>query len=134
VTEVEGAKAGGVSQNAGARDLMECRGSRGQVPDLAISARGATTMANTLIPVHEQKASPEEIEALDIRRRWGLTFQVIAGQFAFFAILLTVWTGQDLTYSPGWVHPMFYYNVLAGVLAVIFFIYGSYLKRGAPEF
>jgi hypothetical protein len=31
-------------------------------------------------------------------------------------------------------HPMFYYNVLAGALALILGIYGSYLKRGAPEF
>jgi hypothetical protein len=29
---------------------------------------------------------------------------------------------------------MFYFNVLAGTLAVIFGIYGTYLKRGAPEF
>jgi hypothetical protein len=29
---------------------------------------------------------------------------------------------------------MFYYNVLTGVLAVIFGIYGTYLKRGSQEF
>jgi hypothetical protein len=90
-------------------------------------------MANVLIPVSEQSASPDEIEALDKRRQWGLTFQVIAGQFAFFAVLLTLWSGQDLTYSPGIVHPMFYYNVLAAALAVIFGMYGTYLKRGAPQ-
>lgn len=91
-------------------------------------------MANPLIPVHEQTASPDQIEAIDHRRRWGLTFQVIAGQFAFFAVLLTVWSGQDATYSPGWVRPMLYLNVLTGALALIFGIYGTYLKRGAPEF
>jgi hypothetical protein len=91
-------------------------------------------MANPLIPVSEQAASPDQIEAIDNRRRWGLAFQVIAGQFAFFAVLLTLWSGQDLTYSPNWMHPMFYYNVLAGALALILGIYGSYLKRGAPEF
>jgi hypothetical protein len=91
-------------------------------------------MENTLVPVNERSASPDEIEAIDKRRQWGLTFQVIAGQFAFFAVLLTLWSGQDVTYSPGWVHPMFYFNVLAGTLAVIFGIYGTYLKRGAPEF
>ena len=91
-------------------------------------------MANLSIPVDEQRATPDEIEAIDKRRRWGLTFQVISGQFAFFAVLLTLWSGQDLTYSPSGVHPMFYYNVLAGVLAVAFGIYGTYLKRGAPEF
>jgi hypothetical protein len=91
-------------------------------------------MANTLIPVSEHAASPDEIEAIDKRRRWGLTFQVISGQFAFFAVLLTLWSGQDVTYSPHLIHPMFYYNVLAGVLAVIFGVYGTYLKRGAQEF
>jgi hypothetical protein len=91
-------------------------------------------MENTLVPVNERSASPDEIEAIDKRRQWGLTFQVIAGQFAFFAVLLTLWSGQDVTYSPGWVHPMFYFNVLAGTLAVIFGICGTYLKRGAPEF
>ena len=91
-------------------------------------------MENTLVPVNERSASPDEIEAIDKRRQWGLTFQVIAGQFAFFAVLLTLWSGQDVTYSPGWVHPMFYFNVLAGALAVIFGVYGTYLKRGASEF
>ena len=91
-------------------------------------------MENTLVPVNERSASPDEIEAIDKRRQWGLTFQVIAGQFAFFAVLLTLWSGQDVTYSPGWVHPMFYFNVIAGALAVIFGVYGTYLKRGASEF
>jgi hypothetical protein len=43
--------------------------------------------------------SPSAIEAIDKRRQWGLNFLVISGQFGFFAILLTLWTGQDLTYS-----------------------------------
>jgi hypothetical protein len=29
---------------------------------------------------------------------------------------------------------MLYLNVLTGALALIFGIYGTYLKRGAPEF
>jgi len=91
-------------------------------------------MANLSIPVAERTLNPDEVERLDKRRQWGLTFQVMAGQFAFFAVLLTLWTGQDLSYSPGWMHPMFYYNVLTVVLAVIFGIYGTWLKRGAQEF
>lgn len=91
-------------------------------------------MANLNIPVAERNLTPDEVEALDKRRQWGVTFQVIAGQFAFFAILLTVWSGQDATYSPGWMHPMLYYNILTGSLAVILGIYGTYLKRGRPEF
>ena len=91
-------------------------------------------MANMNIPADERTLTPNDVAALDKRRQWGLTFQVIAGQFAFFAVLLTVWSGQDATYSPGWAHPMLYYNILTGVMAVVFGIYGTYLKRGRPEF
>lgn len=91
-------------------------------------------MANMNIPAEERNLTPAQVETLDKRRQWGLTFQVIAGQFAFFAVLLTLWSGQDATYSPGWVRPMVYYNILTAVLAVVFGIYGTYLKRGRPEF
>jgi len=87
-------------------------------------------MPNMNIPEAERKMTPAQVAALDKRRQWGLVFQVISGQFAFFAVLLLLWTGQDLTYSPGWVHPMFYYNVLTGLVAVIFGLYGTYLRRG----
>lgn len=87
--------------------------------------------ANRRLP---SMASPSEIEAIDKRRQWGLNFLVISGQFGFFAILLTVWSGQDLTYSPGLLRPMFFYNALCFLLAVIFGAYGSYLRRGKPEF
>jgi hypothetical protein len=83
---------------------------------------------------HERHLSPDQVAAIDKRRQWGLNFLVISGQFGFFAVLLTLWSGQDLTYSPGWLHPMFYYNVLAFLLAAGFGVYGSYLRRGAPEF
>lgn len=91
-------------------------------------------MPNQSIPPEERNLTPAQVAALEKRRQWGLAFQVIAGQFAFFAVLLLLWSGQDLTYSPGWVHPMFYYNLLAGILAVAFGIYGSYLRRGRYEY
>ena len=91
-------------------------------------------MANLSLPAAERNLTPDQVERLDSRRRWGLTCQVLGGQFAFFAVLLTVWSGQDATYSPGWVHPMLYYNILAGILAVVFFGYGSFLKRGNLDF
>jgi hypothetical protein len=72
------------------------------------------------IPEAERNLTPAQVAALDKRRQWGLAFQVIAGQFAFFAVLLLLWTGQDLQYSPGWLHPMFYFNLLAAVVAVVF--------------
>ncbi len=87
-------------------------------------------MANMSIPDVERTLSPAQVAALDKRRQWGLVFQVIAGQFGFFAVLLLLWTGQDLTEAPGWVHPMFYFNVLTGVACVVFAIYGTYLRRG----
>ena len=34
-------------------------------------------MANTLIPVAERNLTPDQVEALDKRREWGLTLQVI---------------------------------------------------------
>lgn len=91
-------------------------------------------MANMNIPAEERNLTPDQIAALDKRRQWGLTCQVIAGQFAFFAILLTIWSGQDATYSPGWDRPMVYYNILTAVLAVVFGVYGTYMKRGRTEF
>ena|ERR1700756_2368164 len=91
-------------------------------------------MANLSIPAEERNLTPEQVERLDNRRRWGLTCQVLGGQFTVFAVLLTVWSGQDLTYSPGWVRPMFYYNVVAGILALAFFGYGTHLKRDNLDF
>jgi hypothetical protein len=91
-------------------------------------------MANLNIPEEERNLTPAEIEALDKRRQWGLTLQVIGGQFAFFAVLLTLWSGQDATYSPPWIHPMVYYDILAAVLAVVFGGWGTFLKRGRQEF
>ena len=91
-------------------------------------------MANLTLPVEERNLTPDQVEKLDNRRRWGLTFQVLAGQFLFFAVLITVWSGQDATYSPGWVHPMLYINILTFVLAVVFGIYGTSLKRGSLDF
>lgn len=91
-------------------------------------------MANLDLPLGERHLAPHEVERLDKRRAWGLTMQVISGQFTIFAVLLTVWAGQDLTYSPGWVRPMAYYDGLAFVMAVVLGIYGTALRRGAPEF
>jgi len=91
-------------------------------------------MANTLIPAAERNLTPDEVEALDRRRRRGQLFLVIAFQLIIVSTLLTLWTGQDLTYSPGWVHPMFYWNATTGILAVIFAVAGVSLRRGSNEF
>ena len=91
-------------------------------------------MSNLSLPFEERDLTPSQVEHLDKRRAWGLTLQVISGQFAIFAVLLTVWAGQDLTYSPGWVRPMAYYDALTFAVAIILGVAGTTLRRGSPEF
>ena len=90
-------------------------------------------MANSLLPPEERNLTPDQVEALDKRRDLGHTFLVIACQFTLIATVLLLWVGQDLTYSPGWDHPMFYYFVLALVLVAVFGITGLILRRGTPR-
>ncbi len=90
-------------------------------------------MANSLLPPEERNLTPDQVEALDKRRDLGHTFLVIAGQFMVIATILLLWVGQDLTYSPGWAHPMAYYFVIALVLIVVFGIAGLLLRRGMPR-
>lgn len=91
-------------------------------------------MANMLIPAAERTLTPEQVEQLDKRRTWGLTLQVIAGLLAVLGTILWLWVGQDLTYSPGWIRPMFYYDSLLWIGAVVLVGTGTALRRGAPEF
>ena len=91
-------------------------------------------MANTLLPIEERNLTPHQVEALDRRRDWGLTLQVIAGQFAVISVVLSLWIGQDLTYSPGWMHPMFYWDTVLFTLSLIFAVTGVRLRRGSNEF
>ena len=95
---------------------------------------GERSMANTSLPPEERNLTPDQVEALDKRRDWGLTLQVIAGQFAVICVVLSLWVGQDLTYSPGWVRPMFYWDAILFTLAAIFAIAGIRLRRGSQEF
>ena len=76
-------------------------------------------MPNTLLPLAERNLTPQQVEALDKRRDWGLTLQVIAGQFSVICVILSLWVGQDLTYSPGWAHPMAYYFAVAFLIVLI---------------
>jgi len=91
-------------------------------------------MANLLIPAHERNLTPDEVEALDRRRRRGQLFLVIGFQCLIVSCLLTLWSGQDFTYSPGWMHPVGYWNLFTGALAVIFLLSGISLRRGSTEF
>ncbi|MGP8258967.1 MAG: hypothetical protein ACLQM6_03325 [Acidobacteriaceae bacterium] len=91
-------------------------------------------MANNLIPIEERTLTPQQVEALDRRRRRGQLFLVLCFQCLIVATLVTLWSGQDLTYSPGWIRPMFYWNAVLFVLALVFGVAGVRLRRGSQEF
>ncbi len=91
-------------------------------------------MANTLLPPEERNLTPEQVEQLDRRRRRGQLFLVICLQLIVVGTIVTLWTGQDLTYSPGWAHPMAYWNALMFGGALFFGIAGIRLRRGSTEF
>ena len=90
-------------------------------------------MANSLLPLEERSLNPAQVEALDKRRDLGHTFLVIACQFAVMATVLLLWVGQDLKYSPGWVHPMAFYFFIALALIGGFGLTGLVLRRGTPR-
>jgi nitrate reductase gamma subunit len=90
-------------------------------------------MANSLLPPEERNLTPDQVEALDKRRDLGHTLLVIAGQFAVIAVILLLWIGQDLTYSPGWAHPIAYYFVIVLAIIAVLGIMGILLRRGTPR-
>lgn len=87
-------------------------------------------MATSLLPAAERNLTPDQVEALDKRREWGLTLQVIAGQFTVICVLLSLWVGQDLTYSPGWAHPMAYYMAVAITIVLVCGTTGTIMRSG----
>ncbi len=91
-------------------------------------------MANHLIPAEERNLTPEEVDALDRRRRRGQLFLVLCFQSLIVGTLVTLWAGQDVTYSPGFAHPMFYWDCFLFTLAIIFGVTGIRLRRGSNEF
>jgi hypothetical protein len=91
-------------------------------------------MANTLIPVEERTLTPDDVERLDRRRRRGQLFLVLCLQCVIVGTLVTLWSGQDWTLSPGWAKPMVYWNAIMFGAALVFGIAGVRLKRGSNEF
>ena len=89
---------------------------------------------NHVLPVEERTLTPDQVQALDHRRRQGQLFLVLAGQFLLISILVTLWTGQDLTYSPGWARPMAYWDLLLFVISMTFLLRGLAMRRGMNEF
>ena len=90
-------------------------------------------MANSLLPPEERNLTPDQVEALDKRRDLGHTMLVVAGQFTVIATVLLLWVGQDLSYSPGWKHPMAYYFLVVCGLIVGLGLGGLVLRRGTPR-
>ena len=90
-------------------------------------------MANTLLPIEERNLTPDQVEWLDKRRSLGMTLLVISGQFGIILTVLLLWLVQDVTYAPGWAHPILYYFIFSGLVTVICGMAGMYLRRGAPE-
>ena len=91
-------------------------------------------MANTLIPIEERNLTPDEVDLLDRRRRRGQMFLVLCFQCLIVGSLVTLWAGQDFTLSPGWSHPMVYWDALMFGAALVFGILGVHLRRGSTEF
>jgi len=90
-------------------------------------------MANSLLPPEERNLTPDQVEALDKRRDLGHTLLVIAGQFAVIATILLLWVGQDLSYSPGWAHPIAYYFAIAIGIILVCGTAGVVLRTGTPR-
>jgi hypothetical protein len=91
-------------------------------------------MANLLLPIEERSLTPNQVERLDQRRNRGFMLMVIAGQFGIISTILLLWLVQDLTYAPGWAHPVAYYFAFSLAVSGLAGLTGAYLRRGAPEF
>jgi hypothetical protein len=91
-------------------------------------------MANMLIPVEERNLTPEEVDALDRRRRRGQAYLVMGFQTFIIGMIVTLWAGQDATYSPGWAHPLLYWDIVLFLASAFCFLRGIALKRGSNEF
>ena len=91
-------------------------------------------MPNTVLPPEERDLSTAQVDQLDRRRRRGQLLLVMGTQFLLIALLVTLWAGQDATYSPGWAHPMLYWDILLFTLAAVCYVAGVRLRRGINEF
>jgi hypothetical protein len=84
-------------------------------------------MANTLIPVEERELTPAQVDALDRRRRRGQTLIVVGCQALIIATIVTLWAGQDATYSPYW--DLFLFTAALSLIGT-----GIQLRKGMNEF
>src|SRR3984957_1952567 len=101
--------------------------------DFPAPCEDSNRMANMSLPPEERNLTPQQVEALDWRRRRGSMLLTLSGMFTIIAVLLTCWVGQDLQYSPGLARPMTYYFLVACGIVLVTLLAGLYLRRGAPE-
>jgi hypothetical protein len=90
-------------------------------------------MSNMSLPPEERNLTPDQVEALDLRRRRGSLLLTLAGMFTVIAVILTCWVAQDMQYAPGLSRPMTYYFLVACGIVIVTLIGGLYLRRGTPE-
>lgn len=91
-------------------------------------------MANTLIPIEERGLTPQQVDELDKRRSRGQVCLVIAFQLLILATVQSLWAGQDMTYSPNWIHPLGYFMAFNLCAATVLIVAGIAMRRGRSEF
>ncbi len=92
-------------------------------------------MAHPYLPPSERNLTPEQVEQIDRRTRRSQLLLTIGFQTAIVCTLVSLlFVGQDLTYSPGFHRPMFYWACITGLTSATCFIAGIKLRRGSKEF
>jgi hypothetical protein len=91
-------------------------------------------MANMLIPVEERHLTPAQVDYLDRRRRRGQLLLNIGYQTFIVGMIVTLWAGQDATYSPGWARPLVYWDAFLFFSSLCCFVSGIQQRRGLNEF
>ncbi|AFL89573.1 hypothetical protein Terro_3356 [Terriglobus roseus DSM 18391] len=92
-------------------------------------------MSHAPVLISERHLTPAEVEIVDRRRRRGQLLLTIGFQAGIITTLVGVlWVGQDLTQSPGMVHPMFYWACITGTISVVCLLAGMSMRRGFHEF
>ena len=91
-------------------------------------------MANTLLPIEERNLSPQEVDRLDHRRRFGQLMLVLCFQTLIISFLLLLWSGQDATLTYGWLKPMVIWNAITFTVSLVTGLLGISMVRGRNEF